>query len=70
MTEISWWCHSPSSSLLSLAPPPQDCDIPFEPVYLEGGSSGEKTWMAPSLNYHEKRAPWQQYIDQKIYKQE
>eukprot|EP00775_Hariotina_reticulata_P003512 gene3512-3782_t len=48
----------------------QDCDIPFEPVYLEGGGNGEKTWMAPSLNYHEKRAPWQQYIDQNIYKQE
>eukprot|EP00879_Flechtneria_rotunda_P015983 GHRR01016716.1.p1 GENE.GHRR01016716.1~~GHRR01016716.1.p1 ORF type:complete len:291 (+),score=105.78 GHRR01016716.1:283-1155(+) len=45
----------------------QECDIPFEPVYVEDSSGA---WTAPSLNYHEKRTEWQAYIDQKVYKQE
>eukprot|EP00878_Enallax_costatus_P010060 GHUV01010501.1.p1 GENE.GHUV01010501.1~~GHUV01010501.1.p1 ORF type:complete len:270 (+),score=67.17 GHUV01010501.1:147-956(+) len=45
----------------------QDCDIPFEPVYIDEASGA---LMAPSLNYHEKRADWQAYIDRTFYKQE
>jgi hypothetical protein len=44
----------------------QDNDLPFEPTYQEADGS----WMAPSLNYQEKRTDWQRYIDQSIYKQE
>jgi len=43
----------------------QACDIPFEPVYVDKDGS----WMAPSLNYKEKRADWQAYIDKNVYKQ-
>jgi hypothetical protein len=42
------------------------CDVPLEPVYIDA-ATGE--YMAPSLNYKEKRAEWQAYIDRTVYKQ-
>ncbi|KIZ03652.1 hypothetical protein MNEG_4306 [Monoraphidium neglectum] len=41
------------------------CDVPLEPVYINEDGS----WMAPSLNYKEKRTDWQAYIDRTVYKQ-
>jgi hypothetical protein len=35
-------------------------------VYIDATSGA---WSAPSLNYREKRAPWQAYIDKHVYKQ-
>lgn len=43
----------------------EDNDTPFEPVYED--ESGN--FQAPQLNYAEKRADWQRYIDQTRYKQ-
>ena len=43
------------------------CDVPLEPVYLDPETGA---YRAPSLNYKEKRADWQRYIDQTFYKQE
>jgi hypothetical protein len=40
--------------------------MPWEPVYT--GEDGKL--MAPSLDYHNKRADWQAYIDRTFYKQE
>lgn len=39
--------------------------MPLEPVYINTDGS----WMAPSLNYKEKRTDWQAYIDRTVYKQ-
>jgi hypothetical protein len=38
----------------------------FEPVYMDADGN----WMAPSLNYMEKRTDWQAYIDKNVFKQE
>lgn len=40
-------------------------DVPFEPVYVDENGN----WMAPLLNYKEKRTDWQAYIDRTVYKQ-
>lgn len=46
----------------------QACDTPFEPVYVDTATG---KWTAPSLaNYREKRADWQAYIEQSVYKQD
>ena len=56
---------STSIALPLSTPPTQACDVPLEPVYLNDDGS----WTAPSLNYKEKRADWQAYIDRTVYKQ-
>lgn len=50
---------------------PTPCPLPvphpqFEPVYMDADGN----WMAPSLNYMEKRTDWQAYIDKNVFKQE
>lgn len=41
-----------------------ECDVAFEPVYMDE----EGNWVAPSLNYREKRADWQKHIDKHVFK--
>jgi len=48
------------------APPTEACDVPLEPVYIDSETGN---FLAPSLNYKEKRADWQAYIDKNVYKQ-
>lgn len=41
--------------------------MPFDPVFDGGPGRGLS---APGLEYHERRADWQAYIDRSIYHQD
>lgn len=71
LVTIQKWYHLAKDPVMVLQQDPdiirraQENDVPFEPVYVDENGN----WMAPLLNYKEKRTDWQEYIDRTVYKQ-
>ncbi len=65
-------CQVPAKGLVTCLmpadplPAARAAALQFEPVYMDD----EGNWMAPSLNYMEKRTDWQAYIDKNVFKQD